>query len=157
MPVVIVAAADAAGLACATATVGYVSIDPSQLAVPLIRDSRTARAVRASGRLSISILTDGQAELAERAGRSSRAADKFADVGIDTIPAPPGWDVPAVEGAAALWCETVSGATAGDHEVFTVRVAVTLPGSGRPLVRHQRGYFGLDVVRLGGNGEEYPL
>ena len=79
LPVAIVAAAAGDERSCSTGTVSYVSYEPPLLAVPLSARGRTAQLVRESGELSVSLLGDGQAELAVRAARSSSAVEVAAD------------------------------------------------------------------------------
>ncbi len=98
MPVVVVAASNGQGTACATSTTSYVSVQPPVLSVALTPASRTARMVAETGRFSVSVLTVGQADLAYRAGRPSTEPDKLAAAGI--APEYPPGESPARRGRA---------------------------------------------------------
>lgn len=169
MPVVIVAASEdgadsSAGhgraTACATSTTSYVSVSPPVLQVALRPESRTAQMIERTGAFSVSVLTAGQVELAQRAGRRSGAADKMADVGVESEPPADGSGPPGVAGAAAvLWC-TVTGVTAvGDHAVIfgEVRASRAAGDSAPLLLRHQRRYLASGEPLSGYAPEGYPI
>jgi flavin reductase (DIM6/NTAB) family NADH-FMN oxidoreductase RutF len=159
MPVVVIAAVDERGVAAATATTAYASIEPAQLAVPLVAGSRTARAVATTRALSVSILAESQSDIAVRAGRHSEADDKLAHAGIATVAAPNPSGPPGVAGATVLWCKVVDMVQTGDHVVYLVEVASVgkPPGAASPLVRFRRGYHLVALDPLAVQDERYPL
>ena len=153
MPVVIVAATDGEDLRAATATTMYATLDPPSVLVSLGRTSRTAAAVRASGRVSLSLLGQSQVDVAVRLGRRG-PGDPFAD---NDIPATSrdGYP-PAVAGATVLWGRVTDELAAGDHDVFLVTVELVEVGAGADLVRRHRAYHGVGQA-LGDPEQGYPL
>jgi flavin reductase (DIM6/NTAB) family NADH-FMN oxidoreductase RutF len=171
MPVVVVAASDGGHTACATSTTSYVSLQPPILCVALTPSSKTAQLVARTGKFSVSVLTAGQADLAQRAGRRVADEDKLAAVGI-TPELPPGQPgqpgqpgPPGVAGAAAvLWCDVSQTLTVGDHQVIFGQVsAFRGDGAGDPaegpglLLRHQRRYLGTGQPVTAPAADGYPI
>lgn len=172
MPVVIVAASeDAAGsegssagpsraTACATSTTSYVSVSPPVLQVALRPDSKTAQMIERTGAFSVSLLAAGQADLAQRAGHRSTAADKLADVGIDPEPPASGSGPPGVAGAAAvLWCAVTSVTSVGDHLVIFGEVGSSRAAADGTalLLRHRRRYVASGEPLSGYAPDGYPI
>lgn len=160
MPVAVIGASAGGERGCSTGTVAYLSLRPVLLVTSLGIGSRTLRLIAASGRLSISLLSADQADVAVRAGRSSSAADKFAALGLSaTVP----WnaDVPAVAGAlVALCCSVQQSVVAGDHHCLIASVddLVRAEGKPLPLLRFQHDY--VTVGALGSAAPDdspYPL
>ena len=168
MPEVVVAASDHAETACATSTTSYVSVRPPVLCVALTPASRTAQMVARTGRFSVSVLTAGQAGLAQRAGRPGGGPDKLATAGI-TPEYPPGEagrdSPPGVGGAAAvLWCEVTGSVPAGDHQVIFGQVSAFRGSAGDGeaggaalLLRHQRRYLGTGPAVTPPAADGYPI
>lgn len=165
MPVVVVAASDGGQTACATSTTSYVSLQPPILCVALTPSSKTAQLVVRTGKFSVSVLTAGQADLAQRAGRRVADEDKLAAVGI-TPELPPGQPgPPGVAGAAAvLWCDVTETLTVGDHEVIFGQVSAFRgdgavdPAEGPGLLlRHQRRYLGTGQPVTAPAADGYPI
>jgi flavin reductase (DIM6/NTAB) family NADH-FMN oxidoreductase RutF len=147
LPVVVIAAADGAGVACATSTATYVSLSPPIVSAALRPGSRTAQMITRTGRFSLSVLTAGQADLAQRAGRPGAGGDqgdKMAEAGLIPEPPPGGDGPPGVSGAAAvLWCAVHEVVEAGDHLVI-FGVVSSCRGAMAPvpvLLRYQRRYL----------------
>jgi flavin reductase (DIM6/NTAB) family NADH-FMN oxidoreductase RutF len=159
MPVVVVGAARGNERSCATATVMYVSLDPPEVAIALHPGSRTGRLLRETGEFSVSILSDGQVDVATRAGRSATGPDKFLAADIALVDPPAGFSSPGVAGSVAvLWCRVTKTLETGDHVLMIGSVAhhVTLDPAGRPLLRDARRYAALGAW-LSDVAAEYPI
>jgi len=157
LPVAIIAAAAGEDRSCSTGTVSYVSFEPPLVAVPLAARGRTAELARRSGELSVSLLEQGQAELAVRASRSS-GGDKFAEQEIPPLDAPAGLLAPAVAGSSAvLWCRVVGEHAHGSASLFVAEICTHLEGGGSPLVRYERQYRCLGLPVPVGEEADYPL
>jgi flavin reductase (DIM6/NTAB) family NADH-FMN oxidoreductase RutF len=157
LPVAIIAAAAGDDRSCSTGTVSYVSFEPPLVAVPLASRGRTAELARRSGELSVSLLEQGQAELAVRASRSS-AGDKFAEQEIPPLDPPAGLVAPAVAGSSAvLWCRVVGEHAHGSASLFVAEICTYLEGGASPLVRYERQYRGLGSRVPVGEEADYPL
>jgi flavin reductase (DIM6/NTAB) family NADH-FMN oxidoreductase RutF len=157
LPVAIVAAAAGDERSCSTGTVSYVSFEPSLLAVPLAGRGRTAELARRSGELSVSLLDEGQAELAVRASRPG-VGDKFAEQGIPVLEPPDGSAAPAVAGSSSvLWCRVVGEHPHGSALVFVAEVCTHIKGGGTPLLRYERRYHGLGAPVPVAEEADYPL
>jgi flavin reductase (DIM6/NTAB) family NADH-FMN oxidoreductase RutF len=157
LPVAIIAAASGEDRSCSTGTVSYVSFEPPLVAVPLAARGRTAELARRSGELSVSLLEQGQAELAVRASRSS-AGDKFAEQEIPPLDPPAGLLAPAVAGSSAvLWCRVVSEHAHGSASLFVAEICTHVGAGGSPLVRYERQYRGLGSRVPVGEEADYPL
>jgi len=155
LPVAIVAAA--AGEERSTGTVSYVSDEPPLLAVPLSARGRTARLARESGELSVSLLGDGQAELAVRAARSS-SGDKFAEQEIPVLDPPEGAVAPAVAGSASVyWCRVVGEHLHGGGLLLVAEIEKYANGDGSPLLRFERRYRSLGSAVEVAAEADYPL
>ena len=155
MPVVIVASADDRGPCGATATAMYTSLDPVELAVSLVATSRTARAVLARRELSVSLLGEGQADIAVRMAAPSDADDKWAGAGVATVERT-GSSVPAVAGTTAFWGRLVATVPTGDHLVMIMRVEYSVVGTSGALLRNQRRYVPLPALD-GAPDDEHPV
>ncbi|MGH2465629.1 MAG: flavin reductase family protein [Candidatus Limnocylindrales bacterium] len=160
MPVTIIAAGDGIERACATATLMYVSLLPTQVAVALNFGSRTCRLVRATGEFSASILSTAQLELASLAGRSGRGRDQFDGGWIPPLAPAPGFTAPGVDGSiAVLWCRVAQEVVTGDHllVVGTVEQRLGLDEAGVPLVRVGRRYMAVGAPLSEPAPEGYPI
>lgn len=113
------------------------SVDPPMLLVCLNVNSGTQRAIHETGVFGVSILSDGQAAIAERFARP-RTGSKFAGLelarGIGSVPM-------VVGALASCECEVESEVVAGTHRVFLARVVNAHAETGEPLA-YYRGAFG---------------
>jgi flavin reductase (DIM6/NTAB) family NADH-FMN oxidoreductase RutF len=102
------------------AWVMQVSYDPLLLAVSVNPDNASHAILQASGGFAVSVLKQGQLELARHFGtRSGRGQDKLA--GIAWRPGREG--APVLQEALAYFeCELVNRMQAGDHEISVGRV-----------------------------------
>jgi 3-hydroxy-9,10-secoandrosta-1,3,5(10)-triene-9,17-dione monooxygenase reductase component len=174
MPVVVVAASDLGETACATSTTSYVSVRPPILCVALTPASKTARMVARTGKFSVSVLTAGQADLAQRAGRPSAERDKLAAAGITPEyppgepggPGPASTSPPGVGGAAAvLWCQVTGAVEVGDHQVIFGQVNAFRGAGGTEaehentglLLRRQRRYLSTGAAVTPPAADGYPI
>lgn len=135
--VTIVAAGGDDGPAGATANaVCSLSIEPMLMLACLDRGSRTLLAVQAADRFGISVLHDGQEDVARAFATKAPVAEKWAGVA---------WSerggIPAIDGAL-IWiaCELRDVIAAGDHVILTGEVTDLVTGEGRPLVFHGGEY-----------------
>lgn len=116
--VTVVAGIDAgapAGFTCQSFS--SVSIDPPLVSFSVMRESTTYPGIRASGSFAVSVLADGQHEIARQFAR--RGTDKWA--GIDWSPAASGNPVLA---DALIWADCTLWAEydAGDHLIVVGEV-----------------------------------
>jgi 3-hydroxy-9,10-secoandrosta-1,3,5(10)-triene-9,17-dione monooxygenase reductase component len=138
--VTIVAANGSDGPAGATANaVCSLSIEPMLMLACLDRGSRTLLAVQAADRFGISVLHDGQEELARSFATKAPVAEKWAGVAWSERDG-----VPAIDDAL-LWlsCELHDVISAGDHVIVTGEVREMETSPGRPLVFHDGEYTAL--------------
>ena len=138
--VTIVATNGADGPAGATANaVSSLSIDPMLMFACLDRGSRTLLAVQAADRFSISVLHDGQEDIARSFATKRPVTEKWAGVAWSERDG-----LPAIDDAL-LWvaCDLQDVITAGDHVILTGAVTDLTTASGTPLVFHQGGYVPL--------------
>jgi flavin reductase (DIM6/NTAB) family NADH-FMN oxidoreductase RutF len=135
--VTVVTAGGADGPAGATANaVCSLSIEPMLMLACLDRGSRTLLAVQAADRFGISVLHDGQEEIARRFATKEPVAAKWDGVA---------WadrdGVPAIEGALVwLACDLRDVVAAGDHVIVTGEVRALETSAGEPLVFHGGEY-----------------
>jgi flavin reductase (DIM6/NTAB) family NADH-FMN oxidoreductase RutF/DNA-binding GntR family transcriptional regulator len=133
---VITATSDGLDHGMTASAVTSLSLEPPMLLVCLNNRSPTQQAITRSRAFAVSVLAEGQHELAMHFGR--RADDKFAGVAITRGAG----EVPLLRDAlAVLECEVSDDIVGGTHRVFLARVmhAVARPGS--PLA-YFRGSFG---------------
>jgi 3-hydroxy-9,10-secoandrosta-1,3,5(10)-triene-9,17-dione monooxygenase reductase component len=138
--VTIVAANGADGPAGATANaVSSLSIEPMLMLACLDRGSRTLLAAQAADRFSISVLHDGQEDVARSFATKAPVAEKWAGVAWSERDG-----LPAIDDAL-LWvaCDLEDVIAAGDHVILTGAVTGLQTAAGRPLVFHGGGYLPL--------------
>jgi flavin reductase (DIM6/NTAB) family NADH-FMN oxidoreductase RutF len=145
--VTVVAARGTEGPAGATANaVSSLSIEPMLMLACLDRGSRTLLAVQAANRFGISVLHEGQEEVARALASKAPVAQKW--TGIE-------WSerdgVPAIDGALVfVACELRDVIAGGDHVIVTGAVtSLESVGEGAPLVFHEGEYRPLGA---GGGG-----
>lgn len=108
------------------------SLSPALVLWSLVDRSPNMAAFQQASHFAISVLAQGQQDLASRFANPA-VADKFDQVAV--CEAPEG--VPVIEGAlATLVCSTVKHHGEGDHELFIGRVVRLDTREGAPLVFH---------------------
>ncbi|MGB7686463.1 MAG: flavin reductase family protein [Solirubrobacterales bacterium] len=135
--VTIVTAGGRDGPAGATANaVCSLSIEPMLMLACLDRGSRTLLAVQAADRFGISVLHEGQEEIARSFATKEPVARKW-----DGVEWTDRDGVPAID-AALLWlaCDLRDVVSAGDHVIVTGEVTDLEVGEGNPLVFHGGEY-----------------
>jgi 4-nitrophenol 2-monooxygenase / 4-nitrocatechol 4-monooxygenase, reductase component len=116
--------------------VSSLSLDPPMLTVCLNRGVPTQEAIYSSGAFGVSILREGQDELAQRF--ATPRADKFDGVAFTYGPL----GQPLLAGAlAAMECEVTESVVGGTHRVFLATVRHAEVAAGAPLA-YYRGRFG---------------
>jgi 4-nitrophenol 2-monooxygenase / 4-nitrocatechol 4-monooxygenase, reductase component len=127
------------------------SLDPPMLLVCLNRRSKTQEAITHSGSFGVSVLAEGQDQLAKQFSRP--APDKFAGIPVTRTVG----GVPLIRDALAVFdCEVSNDLVGETHHVFLARVRSAVARPGAPLA-YFRGTFGrvaldsnaraLDLVR----------
>ncbi|MEA2687222.1 MAG: 3-hydroxy-9,10-secoandrosta,3,5(10)-triene-9,17-dione monooxygenase reductase component [Actinomycetota bacterium] len=125
-----------AGLAVNSFT--SVSLDPPLVAFSVGKKSTTWPRIRATGRLTVNILSADQESVSRRFASSVAGADRFDGLGWHPSPA----GSPVVDGALA-WIDATVDAEhdAGDHVMVIARVsAMDVVHEGAPLVFYRGGY-----------------
>ena len=121
-----------------------ITLTPPMVLVSLAKDTRTHALVEKSGVLAITILADHQEEISERfAGKLSELADRFSDVPTFTLVS----RAPLIEGGIAFFdCQVKTKIDTGSTTIFLSEVvAVKVEADRKPLVYHNRTYFGLQL------------
>jgi len=108
-----------------------VSADPPTVLICLFAQSRIAKAVTENGVFCVNVLSETDAEIADRfAGRhDQRVGDRFS--GIDCYGAP--GTAPQLDGAAAFRCDLQQTIRAGSHLIVLGHVRDVIAGTSRPL------------------------
>jgi 3-hydroxy-9,10-secoandrosta-1,3,5(10)-triene-9,17-dione monooxygenase reductase component len=135
--VTVVAAPAEEGPAGATANaVSSLSIEPMLMLACLDRGSRTLRAVQAADRFGISVLHDGQEQIARTFATKAPVAEKWSGVEWSERDG-----VPAIDGALVfVACELRDVIAGGDHAILTGAVTSLDVAEGTPLVFHGGEY-----------------
>lgn len=159
-PVVVIAAAADGERSCATGTAMYVSHAPAQVVIALHPGSHTSKLIDRSGAFAVSVLTQGQQDVAEAAGRAGPVGqDKLTALRIPVADAPDGLAAPGIAGSLAiLWCRVVQRVPSGDHvvqigEVVAYRADATKIDA---LLRFRRRYFNIGHWTSDESPEGYP-
>lgn len=106
-----------------------VSLDPPLVAISLTRDTRTERAISASGGFAVTFLSQQQAELATQFARPNN--DRFRDMDV----ARTGRGYPYFrDGLGFIECVTTQHLDAGDHRVIFGLVTESVLNGGEPLL-----------------------
>jgi flavin reductase (DIM6/NTAB) family NADH-FMN oxidoreductase RutF len=125
--------------------VSSLCLEPPMLVVCLNEQSATGAAIARCGAFGVSILAEGQDEVARRF--ATKAPDKFSGVPMTTGAA--GQPLLA-EALAHLECRVSERVRAGTHTVFLADVEGATRGTGAPLA-YFRGRFGrLELAPVGG-------
>ena len=133
---VISATSDGRDYGMTASAVTSLSLEPPMMMVCLNNRGSTQEAITRSGAFAVSVLAEGQHELAKHFG--SRAEDKFA--GVPTTRSASG--LPLIRDAlAVLECEVSDDIVGGTHRVFLARVVGAVARPGSPLA-YFRGSFG---------------
>jgi len=135
--VTVVAAGGPEGPAGATANaVCSLSIEPMLMLACLDRGSRTLLAVQAADRFGISVLHEGQEEIARSFATKAPVAEKWDGVAWSERDG-----IPAIDDAL-IWiaCDLRDVIAAGDHVIVTGEVTDLETGEGDPLVFHGGEY-----------------
>lgn len=160
MPVVIVAAARGADRSCATATLMYASLAPPMVVVALHPGGRTTALVEATGELSVSLLGEGQMEVAVKAGHGARTSDKLAELELPAEPSTRGFLVPGIAGSLAiLWGRVDRLVPVGDHVlvVATIEEHADHGSEAAPLLRYRRRYAAIGAALGDAGTDRYPI
>jgi flavin reductase (DIM6/NTAB) family NADH-FMN oxidoreductase RutF len=135
--VTVVTAGGRDGPAGATANaVCSLSIEPMLMLACLDRGSRTLLAVQAADRFGVSVLHEGQEEIARRFATKAPVPEKWEGVGWSDRDG-----LPAIDDAL-VWiaCDLRDVVSAGDHVIVTGEVTDLARSEGRPLVFHGGEY-----------------
>lgn len=108
-----------------------VSADPPTVLICLFAESRIARAVTENGGFCVNVLSEADAEIADRfAGRhDDRITDRFS--GIDCYGAR--GEAPQIDGATSFRCDLQQTVRSGSHLIVLGHVRAVLAASARPL------------------------
>ncbi len=115
------------------------SFSPKMVAVAIAPERFTYELIERSGKFSVSLLRDGQIELAKRFGEvSGRDKNKFSDVDYSLIE-----DVPVLTDCLCwVVCELDGKLKSGDHYIITGRVLKSKQVRlGSPLIFRWEDYF----------------
>jgi 3-hydroxy-9,10-secoandrosta-1,3,5(10)-triene-9,17-dione monooxygenase reductase component len=135
--VTVVAASGPDGPAGATANaVCSLSIEPMLMLACLDRGSRTLLAVQGANRFGISVLHEGQEELARSFATKAPVAEKWEGVAWSERDG-----VPAIDDALVfVACDLRDVIAGGDHVIVTGAVTALETAPGTPLVFHRGDY-----------------
>jgi 3-hydroxy-9,10-secoandrosta-1,3,5(10)-triene-9,17-dione monooxygenase reductase component len=135
--VTVVAAQGAEGPAGATANaVCSLSIEPMLMLACLDRGSRTLLAVQGANRFGVSVLHEGQEELARSFATKAPVAEKWEGVAWSERDG-----VPAIDDALVfVACDLRDVIAGGDHVIVTGSVTSLETAPGTPLVFHRGEY-----------------
>jgi flavin reductase (DIM6/NTAB) family NADH-FMN oxidoreductase RutF len=133
---VITATADGRDYGMTASAVTSLSLEPPMMLVCINNRSPTQAAITRSGAFAVSVLAEGQHELAAQFAR--KAEDKFAGVPTDRGAG----GLPLIRDALAiLECDVSDDIVGGTHRVFLARVVRAVARAGSPLA-YFRGSFG---------------
>ena len=117
-----------------------VSLEPSVFLVSVAESSQTLPAILGRGAFAINILAAGQEMVAE-VFASKAGADKFKHVPYRVSDE----RLPLLRGAlATLECELLHAYAGGDHRLLVGEVIAANVSPGRPLLRYDGRYFGVE-------------
>lgn len=133
---VVTALEDGEPFGTTASAVASLSLEPPMLLVCMNRSSRTGQAIDRSGRFGVSILAEGQSDVAERFAR------KGSD--FEGVPVRPGsWGEPLLsEALATLECRVAERVRGGTHTVFIAEVDRASARTGGAPLAYFRGMFG---------------
>lgn len=115
-----------------------VSADPPTVLICLFAESRIAKAVSENGGFCLNVLSENDAEIADRfAGRHDGwIEDRFA--GIECYGGP--GRAPQIDGATAFRCDLQQTVRSGSHLIVLGHVRYVLASSASPLTYHDGCY-----------------
>jgi len=119
-----------------------VSLDPPLISVSLANDSRTGKMVQESGLFSVSILHEGQRDLADIfSGKTGEKENRFD--GVELIQHSDG--VPAIKNSLAILnCLVREKLILKNSTLYLAEVTHSeVTDEGKPLIYHNRGYWTL--------------
>ena len=120
--------------------VASLSLDPPLMLACLDRGSRTLEVVRATGAFGVSVLSAGQAQLAQAFASKAPHTEKFREVPFEEREG-----VPILDGAVAwVACSLHDLHPGGDHEIAVGDVLAVGGDGGDPLVFYAGAYRPLD-------------
>jgi flavin reductase (DIM6/NTAB) family NADH-FMN oxidoreductase RutF/DNA-binding GntR family transcriptional regulator len=139
---VVTALHDGAAHGTTASAVTSLSLEPPMLVVCMNRESATGRAMKAARRFAVNVLSEDQADIADRF--ATKGGDKFAGTGHTSG----AWGEPLLDEAlATMECQVVDEIAGGTHWVFIAEVDRASARPGAPLA-YFRGQFGrLELAR----------
>ena len=129
----------------AATRVMFVSANPPLLVAAIHPNRYSHDMIKEAGEFVVSVVSPAQVELAAKVGSTSgRDGDKFANLGIETVPATK-ISAPLLVGAAAnMECKVVDALAMGDRTLFVGEiVALHVDEDTRPVQRLQGKYYEL--------------
>ena len=127
-------------LGLTVASLVSLSLEPPLVGVAIRRDAALHELLRESGNFAISMLAEGQEDLAQHFARGVPPIALW-----ERIPLRDAKGSPQLDGAVGwLQCRAVTEHPTGDHTFFVGEVESAEPGPGRrPLVFHGQSYIAL--------------
>ena len=121
-----------------------ISLDPPLIVISLQQSSRTREFVAKSGAFGLTILSADQRSISERFASRDNTEDRFAGVETEILAT----GSPLIKGGLAfLDCRVTQTYDAGMNTLFIAEViAARGNGDGRPLLYHNRQYWGLSKM-----------
>ncbi len=119
-----------------------ISLDPAVITISLQGSTRTHQLVSKARAFGITVLSADQAHISDLfAGRSPQSEDRFAGLQLETLVSGSPF---IVGGLAWMDCRVLQTFEAGMNTLFIAEVvAARGTGEGRPLIYHNRKYWGL--------------
>ena len=119
-------------------SVASVSLDPPLVLVVIGENRESHTLVESTGRFGLSILDDGQTDIAKHFATPPEMRGEIGSQYITTLS-----DTPVIANATAVMdCRVTAAHKAGDHTVFIGEVELIAIGAGEPLVWFQRQFGG---------------
>ena len=119
-------------------SVASVSLDPPLVLVVIGENRESHALVESTGRFGLSILDDGQTDIAKHFAASPEVRCEIDPQHFTALS-----DTPVIANAMAIMdCRVIAAHQAGDHTVFIGEVESIAIGAGKPLVWFQRQFGG---------------
>lgn len=147
----VAATTDESGVPCAV-TIGSLcslSLDPPLVLFCLARGSSSHAVFRSADRFAVTVLAEDQADVARCFAGPRAARSRVPLQLVDRLPVVPG-------AVAHLLCSARALAPGGDHTIIIGEVQQAVVHPRRPLLHHQREFYGLASSRAGADDTE-PL